>query len=51
MAEETPTASHPAVYKYIVQSKVVLPVILDYGNLRGNSFFHKSGRYRFYTAY
>lgn len=42
-------ASHPVVYKYIVQSKVVLLVILDYGNLRGNFFFRTSGRYRFYT--
>ena len=50
MAVENPTASRPVVYKYIVQSKVVLLVILDYGNPMGNFFFHTSGRYRFYMA-
>jgi hypothetical protein len=50
MAVENPTAAHPVVYKYIVQGKIVLVVILDYGNPRDSFFFHTSGRYRFYFA-
>ena len=50
MAVENPTAACPVVYKYIVQGKIVLVVILDYGNPRGSFFFRTSGRYRFYIV-
>lgn len=50
MVAENPTASKPVVYKYIVQGKTVLLVMLDYGNPRGNFFFRTSGRCRFYIA-